>query len=153
LLPGYYTFSTIVPTIFSLKELDYSCNIFIKYIDYTSSFFNVELFPGEGGKYARSAGVFCKLISFSLRKNIVKIQLPAGVQKVISLFCMVSLGRVSNFNKKNQFFTKAGYYYYLGYKPVVRGVAMNPVDHPHGGRTKTNKPEKTPWGSIAKHKK
>lgn len=63
---------------------------------------------------------------------------------------MVSLGRASNIFYKNQFFSKAGYNRNLGIRPSVRGVAMNPVDHPHGGRTKTNSPEVTPWGKVTK---
>jgi len=79
-----------------------------------------------------------------LDKNIVKISLPSGLTKIISPYCMITLGRASNILHKKEFFTKAGYYRNLGFKSKVRGVAMNPIDHPHGGRTKTNSPELTP---------
>jgi len=103
-----------------------------------------------GGKYSRSAGTFCKLVSVNLEKNYAKIILPTGNLKIISIYCLVSLGRSSNIFYKNQFFSKAGYKRNLGIRPSVRGVAMNPIDHPHGGRTKSNSPEVTPWGKIAK---
>lgn len=150
LKPGDWTFSTIRPSIFVIKINNMSCNILLKYVDYTFFFFNIEIFPGSGGKYARSAGTFCKVISFNLDKNIVKISLPSGETKMISLYCMVTLGRASNVLHNKEFFCKAGFNRNLGFKPKTRGVAMNPVDHPHGGRTKTNSPEMTPWGKIAK---
>jgi large subunit ribosomal protein L2 len=98
----------------------------------------------EGGKYSKSAGTFCKLISLNFDKNLAKISLPTGKIKKISIFCFASLGRVSNIFHKDQFFSKAGYNRNIGFKSSVRGVAMNPIDHPHGGRTKTNSPELTP---------
>jgi len=81
------------------------------------------------------------------------VQLPSGAYLVVSLFLTVTLGRNSLIN--NRFLIGGGARKNLqrGYKPVVRGVAMNPVDHPHGGRTKTNKPEVSPWGWVAKFNK
>jgi large subunit ribosomal protein L2 len=113
-------------------------------------FFNLELQSNTGGKYSRAAGTFCKLISINLDKNYAKVMLPTGKIKIVSIYCLVSLGRASNIFYKNQFFSKAGYNRNLGIRPSVRGVAMNPVDHPHGGRTKTNSPEVTPWGKVTK---
>jgi len=83
-------------------------------------------------------------LSLNLDKNIAKVVLPTGLVKIVSIFCKVTLGRASNINHQNEFFSKAGYFRNLGVRPSVRGVAMNPVDHPHGGRTKTNSPETTP---------
>jgi large subunit ribosomal protein L2 len=77
-------------------------------------------------------------------KDIARIQLPTNLIKITSIFCKVTLGRSSNINHKKEVFTKAGYFRNLGVRPTVRGVAMNPVDHPHGGRTKTSSPEITP---------
>jgi large subunit ribosomal protein L2 len=153
LKPGFLTFSTIKPSIFVLQYNDLSCNILLKYMDYTHPFFNVELFVGQGGKYARAAGTFCKILAFNLDKDIIKILLPSGNTKIVSQYCLVTLGRSSNLFHQKEFFCKAGYYRHLGFKSKVRGVAMNPVDHPHGGRTKTNSPEVTPWGKIAKFNK
>ena len=150
LKPGNYIYSTLKPPKFSLKY-NSGCNIILRYLNYNSIFFNLEIQPGFGGKYSKSAGTFCKLISLNFEKNFAKIILPTGKLKIISIFCFVSLGRASNIFYKNQFFSKAGYYRNLGIRPSVRGVAMNPVDHPHGGRTKSNSPEVTPWGKIAKY--
>lgn len=150
LIPGDFTFTTNKPTIFSIKISDMACNILLKYIDYTFLFFNIEVIKGEGGKYARAGGTFCYVVAFNLDKDIIKVSLPSGSFKYLSQYCLVTLGKASNTLNNKQFFVKAGYYRKLGFRPVVRGVAMNPVDHPHGGRTKTNSPELTPWGKIAK---
>lgn len=144
LIPGDFTFTTIRPTIFLLKTDDAACNILLRYIDYTFSFFNIEVNKGEGGKYARSGGTFCRVVAFNLDKDIIKVSLPSGEFKFLSQYCIVTLGRASNIFNHKQFFVKAGYSRKLGFKSKVRGVAMNPVDHPHGGRTKTNSPELTP---------
>lgn len=153
LIPGDYTFTTVRPIIFSLKNGDMGCAVLLKYINFTHIFFNIELNSGCGGKYARSGGAFCKVISLNSEKDLIKIQLPSGVIKYLSQYCLVNLGRASNIFNFKQFFVKAGYFRNLGFKSKVRGVAMNPVDHPHGGRTKTNSPEMTPWGKIAKFNK
>lgn len=150
LKPGDLTLSTALPIMFLIKLNDIACNVLLKYVSYTSVFFNIELKPGIGGKYARSAGAFCRLLSVNLEKDIIKISLPSGETKIVSQYCMVTLGRNSNIHHIKEFFVKAGYYRNLGFKSKVRGVAMNPIDHPHGGRTKTNSPELTPWGKIAK---
>jgi len=147
--PGNYVYTTIRPPKFSLNY-NSNCSVLLKYLNYNTIFFNIELQPSNGGKYSRSAGTFCKLISTNLQKNYSKIILPTGKIKIISIYCLVSLGRASNIFYKNQFFSKAGYNRNLGIRPSVRGVAMNPIDHPHGGRTKSNSPEVTPWGKIAK---
>jgi large subunit ribosomal protein L2 len=143
LKPGDFIFSTIRPPRFSLKY-KLGCNIILRYLDYRSIFFNLEIIPGNGSKYARAAGTYCKIISMNFNKDLVKIQLPTGLIKIISIYCFVTLGMASNHNNKKEFLTKAGFYRNLGFRPTVRGVAMNPVDHPHGGRTKTNSPELTP---------
>lgn len=102
-------------------------------------------------KYARAAGVYCKLITINFNKNLVLIELPTFVRKLIKFNTLVTKGRSSNIFHKNEIFGKAGYSRLLNIRPTVRGVAMNPVDHPHGGRTKTNSPEVTPWNKIAKY--
>jgi large subunit ribosomal protein L2 len=104
----------------------------------------MELFENEGFKYSRSAGTFCSLLNLNFEKNNAKIVLPSGEIKIISIYCFVTLGRASNINHKLEFYTKAGYSRNKGFRSNVRGVAMNPVDHPHGGRTKTSSPEFTP---------
>lgn len=141
--PGDYIYTSIRPIKFSLKY-NTNCSVLLKYLNYNVIFYNLELKPQFGGKYARSAGTFCKLISQNVEKNFAKIMLPTNKIKIVSLYCLVSLGRASNIFYKNQVLSKAGYNRNLGIRPTVRGVAMNPVDHPHGGRAKSNSPEVTP---------
>jgi large subunit ribosomal protein L2 len=118
------------------------CSVLLKYLDYKSIFFCLEF--NNNFKYARSAGTFCKILNLDVEKESVIIQLPSGLEKVVSYFSRATLGRASNLKHKEEFFSKAGYFRHKGVRPTVRGVAMNPVDHPHGGRTKTNSPELTP---------
>jgi large subunit ribosomal protein L2 len=143
LKPGNLIFSTIRPPKYSRPYVE-GCNLILRYLSYKHIFFNLELLPGKGGKYARSAGTFCKIISFDFEKNIVKVELPTNNVKIVSMFCFVTLGRASNYEYCKQFFSKSGYNRNRNIRPTVRGVAMNPVDHPHGGRTKTNSPEVSP---------
>lgn len=150
--PGHYVYTTIIPPRFSMPYNPGS-NTILRYLNYKSIFFNVEVNYPFGGKYARSGGTYCKIISLNFDKDIAKIVLPTGTIKVLSMYNLVTVGRASNYQNFSQFFTKAGYSRNLGYRPIVRGVAMNPVDSLHGGRTKTNSPEYTPWGKIAKHGK
>lgn len=149
---GGYIYSTNKPSKFF--NLYYNnCNTILKYLNYKSIFFNLERFFNYKAQYSKSAGTFCKIINFDYEKNLVKLQLPTNNLIFVNIYCFITLGRASNINNKLQFFTKAGFNFKKGFKPKVRGVAMNPVDHPHGGRTKTNKPELTPWGKIAKKNK
>jgi large subunit ribosomal protein L2 len=86
-------------------------------------------------------------------KNLILIEFPTKLKKWVYGYKLATLGRASNIFHKQEIFGKAGYYRLLNNRPTVRGVAMNPVDHPHGGRTKTSSPEVTPWGRIAKWNK
>ena len=149
---GKFVFSTTKPSSFSYKYKE-GCNILLKYSHYTHMFFNLQINLSKGGQYARAGGVFCKVISVNWNKNTARILLPTGIIKIISIFCNATLGRASNIDHNREFFVKAGFSRNIGIRPSVRGVAMNPVDHPHGGRTKTSSPEYTPWGKIAKHNK
>lgn len=141
--PGNYIYTTIVPPRFSMPY-NPGCVAMLRYLNYKSIFFNVEIESPFGGKYSRAGGTYCKIISLNFDKNIAKITLPTGVIKILSIFNLVTIGRASNYQNFMQFFSKAGYFRKLGYRPNVRGVAMNPVDNLHGGRTKTNSPEYTP---------
>lgn len=149
---GYLLQTLTKPQIFS-SDYSIGSQVFLKNIESRSIFFNLELSPNEGGKYARSAGTYCILLSNDLDKGFSKIRLPSSKHIVVSSDCMVTLGRVSNLFANKEIVGKAGRNVLWGKRPSVRGVAMNPVDHPHGGRTKTNSPELTPWGKIAKHNK
>ena len=149
---GVFLFTTMVIPTFYLKYI-IGCCVILRYLTYTSVFFNLEMILGNGGKYSRSAGTFCSLIYLDFDKDTARIQLPSGIHKIISMFCVATIGRASNLSHKRERYVKAGYSRTIGVRPVVRGVARNPVDHPHGGRTKTNSPEVTPWNKIAKYGK
>ena len=112
----------------------------------------IELLPHTGVQYCRSSGCKSRLINTDPRKGTALVQLPSGVKKIVSLFSTAYLGQVSIPFKKYCTNTKAGYWRSLGKKSMVRGVARNPVDHPHGGRTKSIKYPRTPWGKTTKFK-
>lgn len=116
-------------------------------------FYNVYLDYKDKIIFAKAAGTFSCMVSNDVERSYSKVKLPSGDYKLIFNKTFVTLGRNSNILQKSLVYGKAGDVLKNGFKPSVRGVAMNPVDHPHGGRTKTNSPEKTPWGRIAKKNK
>ncbi len=112
---------------------------------------NIELSPGFGGVMVRSAGSWATLMS--LEAGQARLKLPSGEIRSVSENCLATIGQVSNVDHINVRLGKAGRMRYLGIKPTVRGKAMNPVDHPHGGG-EGNQPiglkhPKTPWGKPA----
>lgn len=127
--------------------------VFIKNLDVGSIFYNVCNIFNRKSLYARSPGTYCILLGLDFLKNTATIQLPSGISVLVDFNFFATLGRNSNLWRFKEVVGKAGRNVLRGFKPSVRGVAMNPVDHPHGGRTKTNSPEKTPWGKIAKFNK
>jgi large subunit ribosomal protein L2 len=107
---------------------------------------NLELFPGKGGQVVRAAGGAAQLLSKEGETALVK--LPSGEVRKFSVDCMATIGQLGNVDHENVTYGKAGRTRWHGKRPTVRGVAMNPVDHPHGGgegRVKGNHPQ-TPWG-------
>lgn len=92
---------------------------------------NVELEPGRGGKLARSAGAGVMLMAKESGYGIIK--LPSGEQRMVHLACRATIGQIGNVDAKNVQLGKAGRKRHLGWRPRVRGVVMNPCDHPHGG--------------------
>lgn len=112
----------------------------------------LEIYPGKGIQYATSAGCFAKIIKFYAKQHIALLTLPSGVKKIFSLHINVFKRPTVLQEKRRLANTKSGYWRGLGKKPIVRGVAMNPVDHPHGGRTNTIKYPRTPWGLTTKYK-
>ncbi|MCX7986159.1 MAG: 50S ribosomal protein L2, partial [Bacteroidales bacterium] len=92
---------------------------------------NVELYPGQGGILARSAGSYAQLVSREGKYAVVK--LPSGETRMVLVTCRATVGAVSNPDHNNQKLGKAGRKRWLGRRPRTRGVAMNPVDHPMGG--------------------
>jgi len=119
---------------------------------------NIEKIPGQGGVYARSAGCFGKLMIRKrfFQKYYAGIILPSKKLVYLSTQCTASVGSVSNTLHKFKNVKKAGKNRNFGKRPTVRGVAMNPIDHPHGGgegKSATSALPKTPWGYPAKWKK
>jgi large subunit ribosomal protein L2 len=110
---------------------------------------NIEDVPGKGGKLVRAAGSYAILISKN-NKNYAMIRLSSGEVKLIPSNCMATVGTVSNIYHNNAVSGKAGHSRWMNKRPTVRGIAMNPVDHPHGGRTNGGRPSVTPWGRITK---
>jgi large subunit ribosomal protein L2 len=115
---------------------------------------NVELKPGKGGQMARSAGTYAQLVGRD--QGYAILRLNSGEQRLVPGACMATVGAVSNPDHGNINIGKAGRSRWLGRRPHVRGVAMNPVDHPHGGgegRTSGGRHPVTPWGKPTKGKK
>jgi len=115
---------------------------------------NVEMKPGKGGQIARAAGTYAQLAGRD--QGYAIIRLTSGEQRIIRDECMATIGAVSNPDNQNTTLAKAGRNRWKGKRPSVRGVAMNPVDHPHGGgegRTSGGRHPVTPWGVSTKGKK
>lgn len=112
---------------------------------------NVEMKLGKGGQIARSAGTYAQLIGKD--SGYAQLRLSSGEQRLVRGECMATVGAVSNPDQSNIKLGKAGRKRWLGKRPSVRGVAMNPVDHPHGGgegRTSGGRHPVTPWGKPTK---
>lgn len=136
-----------------LKKLKIKNTFFMLFQIKKLSFVSVlELLPGLGSQYTRSPGTKSRIIKFDLSNHSVLIKLSSGVKKIFSYYSFVMLGRLSLEENCYCLNGKAGYWRSFGVKSLVRGVAMNPVDHPHGGRTKAIKYPRTPWGKTTKFK-
>jgi len=112
---------------------------------------NVELKPGKGGQMARAAGTFVQLVGRD--QGSALLRMSSGEVRMVQAECMASIGAVSNPDNQNTVLGKAGRARWKGTRPTVRGIAMNPVDHPHGGRTNGGMHWVTPWGISTKGKK
>jgi len=115
---------------------------------------NIEMKPGKGAQIARSAGCYAQLIGKD--GGYAQVRLSSGELRLVRGECMCSVGAVSNPDNKNQKLGKAGRKRWMGVRPTVRGVVMNPVDHPHGGgegKTSGGRHPVTPWGKPTKGKK
>lgn len=113
--------------------------------------YNIELRPGQGGKLVRSAGAMAHIAAKD--EPYANIKMPSGEVRKIHLDCYATVGQVSNTDHENVTLGKAGRKRYLGIRPTVRGVVMNPVDHPHGGgegKTSGGRHPSTPWGKATK---
>ena len=132
-------------------EIKIGNNLELKDIPPGTSLHNVELIPGNGGKLARSAGSSVTLSGYDGEYAIIK--LSSGETRKVRSECTATIGVVSNPDQKNIKIGKAGRNRWKGKRPSVRGVAMNPVDHPHGGgegKTSGGRSPVSPWGQSAK---
>ncbi|MCE1247169.1 MAG: 50S ribosomal protein L2 [Firmicutes bacterium] len=111
---------------------------------------NLELLPNKGGQLARSAGAAAQLMA--KESAYAHVRLPSGEVRLVSINCKATIGQVGNVEHENVRIGKAGRSRWMGKRPTVRGVVMNPVDHPHGGgeaRSTCGRPSSTPWGKPA----
>lgn len=115
---------------------------------------NVEMRRGKGGQIARSAGTYAQLIGKD--QGYAQLRLSSGELRVVRAECVATVGAVSNPDQQNVKIGKAGRNRWKGWRPSVRGVAMNPIDHPHGGgegKTSGGRHPVTPWGKPTKGKR
>ncbi len=125
--------------------------LYIRDIPVGTQIHNIELLPGEGGQLARSAGVSAQLLA---KEGVYcQVRLPSGEIRLVNERCMATIGQVGNTDHGNIKLGKAGRKRWMGWRPTVRGVAMDPASHPHGGgegRSGIGLPgPKTPWGKPA----
>ncbi len=116
-----------------------------------SSIHNVEMIPGKGAQLGRSAGVAVQLVD--REGKFARVRLPSGEVRLIPVQCLATIGQVGNIDHTNISIGKAGRSRWMGRRPKVRGVAMNPVDHPHGGgegKSSGGRHPATPWGVPTK---
>ncbi len=126
------------------------CCMRLKFMPLGSVIHNVELLPGKGAKFVRSAGLSAQLLARS--NGYATVRMPSGEVRLINENCRATFGAVSNAEHNLRVIGKAGRSRWMGIRPTVRGVAMNPVDHPHGGgegRGKGNHPQ-SPWAQFTK---
>jgi large subunit ribosomal protein L2 len=123
----------------------------LKNIPLGTNIHNVELHVGHGGQIARGAGSYARLMA--KEGKYAQIKLPSGEVRMVLLGCRATIGQVGNLEHENISIGKAGRNRWLGKRPKVRGVAMNPVDHPHGGgegKSSGGRHPVTPWGVPTK---
>jgi len=112
---------------------------------------NVEITPGSGAKFARSAGTSVQLVART--ETHATLKMPSTEVRLVPVDCWATIGVLGNADYKNISWGKAGRRRHLGFRPTVRGMAMNPVDHPHGGgegRSKSGSHPRSPWGKGCK---
>jgi large subunit ribosomal protein L2 len=123
----------------------------LRYIPTGQMVHNIELQPGKGGQIVRSAGTSAQVLA--QMERYTQLRLPSGQGRYVINECMATIGQIGNLDHKNEKLGKAGKSRHKGRRPTVRGSAMNPVDHPHGGGEGRSpigmKHPKTPWGKPA----
>ena len=133
------------------REINPGNSLLLSNIPPSTKIHNIELIPGKGGQMARAAGTAAQLIG--LDGGYATVKLPSGEIRLINLRCRATIGEVGNNQHQSRTIGKAGRSRWLGKRPRVRGVAMNPVDHPMGGgegRTSGGGHPTSPWGQLSK---
>ncbi|MDQ6826735.1 MAG: 50S ribosomal protein L2 [Candidatus Eremiobacteraeota bacterium] len=126
----------------------------IKNIPLGTVIHNIELRPGQGAKLVRSAGGAAQLMA--KEGDYAQVRMPSGEVRKVAIVCRATVGQLGNVDHENEIIGKAGRQRHRGKRPSVRGIAMNPVDHPHGGgeaRSTSGRPPTTPWGQMTMGKK
>nr|YP_010139334.1 ribosomal protein L2 [Poterioochromonas malhamensis]QQK55000.1 ribosomal protein L2 [Poterioochromonas malhamensis] len=151
---GSYIYATKLDptkTNISLPAFSIGNTMCLKYMPLGTKIHNLEFFPGKGGQLLRSAGCFGKILA--KEKDYVAVRLPSQEIRLFHQNCLATIGKISNSLYYTVKLGKAGRKRWLGIRPTVRGSAMNPIDHPHGGgegRCPIGKPSPlTPWGKKA----
>lgn len=134
-----------------LSSINIGCTGRLRNIPVGTIIHNLEISPGLGGKLMRSAGTFGILLK---KEHLIYsvVRLRSGEKRYINLNAIATIGSVSNFEHRYVCLGKAGRSRWLNKRPGVRGVAMNPIDHPHGGDTSSGKVHSTPWSVPTKGK-
>lgn len=146
---GSFLKSTIFPLrLYKISLIGF--RVFLSCLKTNMLFFDLGLY-NKKSIFIKSSGTFSQVLNVNKDIGLILILLPSGKKKYIPMNYICTLGRNNNIFKKFITIGKAGLNRNIGKSFTVRGVAMNPVDHPHGGRTKTNKPEVSPWGWVTKH--
>ena len=148
---GYYIYNNSFSQTFNLLE-NLGSNINITRLSFNAICCIVRTLH-QTRFIATSPGTYCLVAGIDTILGFVKLILPSGKYKIVSRNNICTIGRNAGEKNNMMVYGKAGEMYYQGFRPTVRGVAMNPVDHPHGGRTKTVSPEKSPWGWVTKYNK
>jgi len=143
-----------------LKIFFFFCKFFYQFFLGFQTFFfflqkkyivsNIKNYQKQRGNFLLANGTYAKIFKFQQEKFFSLLIFPSTKKIVFNLFSLLIIGRNSNLLYKFQFYAKAGENFKKGKKFLVRGVAQNAVDHPHGGKTKTNKPEVSIWGWVTK---
>jgi len=126
------------------------CSMPMKFMPLGSVIHNIELYPGRGAKLVRSAGLSCQLMARS--GGYITLKMPSGEVRMVNEDCRATFGAISNAERNLRVEAKAGRTRWKGFRPTVRGTAMNPVDHPHGGGEGKHNGylPQTPWAMYTK---
>lgn len=145
---NYYKVGNIINT---SEKVDFGGRYFLKDLPPNFVVSNIEFNPLKGGQIARSSGMFCKILQKNFKSGRVRLKMPSLEERFVNMNCKANAGPILNTFFHLKKLKKAGNSRWLGKRPRVRGVAMNPIDHPHGGgqgKTSGGRPSVTPWGRI-----